>query len=307
MVRIPSSVFSPGGSTPPPQAGPTPPPQARLKEEVFYHIHRMHRLPDVRRRRPSSVRQVSQPYYRNTGSNWPGFSQSDNFAVRWTGALTITKAGFYTVMTCSDDGSSMFIDNSRVVNNDGLHGWRCRSARKYMSAGKHAFKAEMFERGGGAGMEVKGQGPDTHNRMVRIPSSVFSPGGSTTPPPQAGPTPPPQAGLKEEVFYHIHGMRRLPDVRRRRPSSVRQVSQPYYRNTGSNWPGFSQRDNFAVRWTGALTIKKAGHYTVMTCSDDGSSMLIDNSRVVNNDGLHGWRCRSGRKYMSAGKHAFKAI
>merc|ERR1719215_851291 len=172
---------------------PTPPDlKPGVKEEVFYHIHRMHRLPDVRRRRPSSVRQVSQPYYRNTGSNWPGFSQRDNFAVRWTSALTIKKAGHYTLMTCSDDGSSVFIDNSRVVNNDGLHGWRCRSGRKYLSAGKHAFKAEMFERGGSAGMEAKWQGPDTHNRMARIPSSVFAPGGSTTPPPDLKP------GVKEE-------------------------------------------------------------------------------------------------------------
>ena len=132
-------------------------------------------MPSLSTLAPSSSRQVSQPYYVNTGSNWPGFSQSDNFAVRWTGALRIENAGHYSFMTYSDDGSLVFIDDSLLVNNDGLHGWLGKSGSKHMNNGLHAFKAEMFERGGHAGMEVKYQGPDTQNIMERIPSSIFSP------------------------------------------------------------------------------------------------------------------------------------
>ena len=108
----------------------------------------MHRLPDVSSRTPSRTRQVSQPYYRNGGGKWPGFAHKNNYAVRWTSHLEIKKAGSYTFWTYSDDGSKMWIDGAQVVNNDGLHGWRGREGRKQLSTGAHAFKAEMFEKGG---------------------------------------------------------------------------------------------------------------------------------------------------------------
>lgn len=145
-----------------------------LKEEVFYNINGMSKVPDLSRLAPSSSRQVSEPYYANTGSTWPGFQQRENFAVRWSGTLNIDKDGDYTFQIYSDDGSLMFIDKSLVVNNDGTHGWRHKSGSRHMSAGKHAFRAEMFQVGFHAGLELKYNGPDTHNKLERIPSSAFS-------------------------------------------------------------------------------------------------------------------------------------
>jgi hypothetical protein len=46
-----------------------------------------------------------------------------------------------------------------------------------------------------------------------------------------------------------------------------------------------------------------GTYTFYTRSDDGSQLLIGNTLVVNNDGLHGPEERSGSIGLKAGKHA----
>merc|ERR1719238_2103228 len=218
----------------------------------------MRKLPNVRRRRPSQVRNVKQPYYKNGPGKWSGFRQKNNYAVRWTGSLSIKKAGGYTFWTYSDDGSKLWIDNKQVVNNDGLHGWRGKSGRKTLSAGAHSFKAEMFERGGWHGMEVKYKGGDTRNRVVRMPASAFT---AAKPKPKPAPRRSKAGGLKEEIFYNIRNMRKLPNVRRRRPSQVRNVKQPYYKNGPGKWSGFRQKNNYAVRWTGSLSIKKAGSYT----------------------------------------------
>merc|ERR1719482_1948113 len=91
----------------------------------------------------------------------------------------------------------------------------------------------------------------------------------------------------------------------RKPSLVRNVSEIYYRNTGGKWRGLKQKDRFAVRWTGSLQIDTAGEYAFEIGSDDGSKMLIGNSIIVDNDGLHGYRRKTGKKQLSAGVHSVK--
>ncbi len=65
-------------------------------------------------------------------------------------------------------------------------------------------------------------------------------------------------------------------------------------------------DNFAVKYTATINIPQSGNYTFYTSSDDGSALYIDEfnsaNRIVNNDGLHGTRERSGSRYLVAGPH-----
>ena len=68
----------------------------------------------------------------------------------------------------------------------------------------------------------------------------------------------------------------------------------------------SQRDRhheYAFRFTGYLWVKEAGDYEFFTASDDGSQLSIDGQLIVNNDGIHGVRERSGDVFLSAGFHA----
>lgn len=119
-------------------------------------------------------------------------------------------------------------------------------------------------------------------------------------------------GLKEEVFYYQHGLRSVPNVNSARRVSgkyysagqahqIRRVSAVNYRSTGRNWPGFSRRDRFAVRWSGILFIRRPGNYHYLLRSDDGSRMYIDNRYMLNNDGLHGMRTRTSKYRMVKGQ------
>lgn len=58
-----------------------------------------------------------------------------------------------------------------------------------------------------------------------------------------------------------------------------------------------QNDNFAFLWEGFINIPVAGTYTFETISDDGSKLYIgeydEANLVVDNDGLHGSRSRTG--------------
>jgi len=114
-----------------------------------------------------------------------------------------------------------------------------------------------------------------------------------------------RSGLKEEVFYFKQG-NRVPSFRGKASNKVGRVNNVNYRNTQRAWPGFAQRDNFAVRWTGVVMINRGGNYQFYVSSDDGSNLYIDDKRTVRNDGRHGWRTRNARvKGMAVGQHKLR--
>ncbi|CAA9250957.1 MAG: L-sorbosone dehydrogenase [uncultured Cytophagales bacterium] len=105
-------------------------------------------------------------------------------------------------------------------------------------------------------------------------------------------------------------------------STTAGLNYQYYEGTWTRLPNFSalaprktgtvtafslaprsRSDNFAFRYTGYVQVPASGLYTFYTSSDDGSQLSIGNTLVVNNDGLHGTRERSGTIRLRAGKHA----
>jgi len=105
--------------------------------------------------------------FKSEGKSFP----NDHFACQWTGKILIEKSGGYNFFTKSDDGSRLWIDGKKVVENWGLHGARERRGRADLTKGWHEFKATHFENGGGASMVVHYQGPDTDNKKELIEGS----------------------------------------------------------------------------------------------------------------------------------------
>jgi cytochrome c553 len=63
-------------------------------------------------------------------------------------------------------------------------------------------------------------------------------------------------------------------------------------------------DQFSIRYTTFVRIPSSstGSYTFYTSSDDGSALLVDGQKVVDNDGLHGTQEASGSISLSEGWH-----
>ena len=97
--------------------------------------------------------------------------RDDNFAFSYEGFISITASGEYTFYTSSDDGSQLFIDGQKVVDNDGLHGPQERSGRITLSAGSYPIAVTFFERMGGQLLEVRYQGPGISKQL--IPTAVL--------------------------------------------------------------------------------------------------------------------------------------
>jgi mono/diheme cytochrome c family protein len=106
---------------------------------------------------------------------FPGH-RKDNFAVKFSGAIHIPKAGKYTFFTNSDDGSCLYIGKQKVVDNDGVHPAGEKSGQIELAEGDQPITVTYFQGGNDFVLNVSWEGPGLAKQ--EIPSDVlFSIGG----------------------------------------------------------------------------------------------------------------------------------
>jgi hypothetical protein len=107
-------------------------------------------------------------------------------------------------------------------------------------------------------------------------------------------------------------------------NTVAGMDYEYYQGTWSSLPNFSSLtpikgglasdfslsnrnsdSDFAFAFTGYVDVPTTGSYTFYTTSVDGSSLSIDGTKVVNNDGVHGAQTASGSVSLAARASASK--
>ncbi|ORY95099.1 hypothetical protein BCR41DRAFT_375925 [Lobosporangium transversale] len=76
------------------------------------------------------------------------YKESGNFAVRFTTHIDITQDGVYSFWLTSNDGSAMYVANTLVVENDGMHYATETEGRIMLQAGKHPMTVEFFHKNG---------------------------------------------------------------------------------------------------------------------------------------------------------------
>lgn len=71
--------------------------------------------------------------------------QPDHFGYIFTGFIYIPQDDVYEFMTKSDDGSVLYINNTKVVDNDGSHAAITATGRIALKKGFHPYKLMYFE------------------------------------------------------------------------------------------------------------------------------------------------------------------
>lgn len=151
--------------------------KAGLVAEYFFFTQGR-TLPNLDSRVPDLRRIEANVDYPATSSAWHnGMSVVDNFAVRWTGYVTVTSSGSYTFFLGSDDGSKLYLNGAMVIDNDGAHGFETRTSLPLqLSPGPHRLTLLFYEGVGSSGVRLQYRGPDTGGSVITVPSSVLSHG-----------------------------------------------------------------------------------------------------------------------------------
>jgi mono/diheme cytochrome c family protein len=92
--------------------------------------------------------------------------RNEEFGLRFKGVLEVPADGEYTFWLNSDDGSQLFLDGQRLINNDGDHGATEKSAKVTLKAGPHSFALLFYQNGGGHELALRWAGPDFNRRPI---------------------------------------------------------------------------------------------------------------------------------------------
>jgi predicted alpha/beta superfamily hydrolase len=99
-----------------------------------------------------------------------------NFALRYTGYIDITESDAYNFYLNSDDGSKLLIDDTLVIDNDGLHGPFEKSKRLFLEKGKHQIEIQFFQETGGFSLALEYESSKIKRQL--IPYELFFHNGS---------------------------------------------------------------------------------------------------------------------------------
>ncbi len=83
---------------------------------------------------------------RNFSEGFPGVEKLfEWFSLDMKFAVKVPKAGKWEFKLVADDGAILYIDQTKVVDNDGVHGPQERNGRSQLSAGIHDFRVSYFQ------------------------------------------------------------------------------------------------------------------------------------------------------------------
>ncbi len=85
--------------------------------------------------------------------------EKEHYALDFKGYLRIDRAGTYRISTLSDDGSVLWLDGAKIVDNDGFHGRREQTATLKLEPGLYPLEVGYFQFTEGASLDVMISGP----------------------------------------------------------------------------------------------------------------------------------------------------
>lgn len=100
-----------------------------------------------------------------------GATQEDHFGYIFEALLEIPERGLYRFYTYSDDGTVLYIDGTKVVDNDGGHSRRLREGEVALEAGLHRLRIDYFEDYMGNLLEVGFT--SKHTARQKLPASLL--------------------------------------------------------------------------------------------------------------------------------------
>ncbi len=102
----------------------------------------------------------------------PTFARADAWGARIHATLTIPTSGRWMLALGSDDGASLSLDGTLLMESPGVHGFDWKFATRELEAGPHELLVTYFEGAGNADLRLEWKGPGVERE--RIPASAYT-------------------------------------------------------------------------------------------------------------------------------------
>ena len=97
--------------------------------------------------------------------------ETEHFGFEYHGYVKVPNDAVYRFFTASDDGSSLYIGDKLIVDNDGLHGMSEKSGVVALAAGLHPIRITFFEKTGADDLTASFEGGGV--KIMRIPDDAL--------------------------------------------------------------------------------------------------------------------------------------
>lgn len=119
-----------------------------LRGDIYYIPDGTSSLPDFSTLTPvgSIYTKVLNVPERSFDSGFPGVTDRfEWFAIRYTGTFQVETEGEYKFRLVSDDGSRLFIDGKKIIDDDGVHPAQSASGSVTLARGAHQIEVDYFQ------------------------------------------------------------------------------------------------------------------------------------------------------------------
>jgi hypothetical protein len=148
LIAVAASLFGQDPQEPRPVFGITVVIPSALQGRIYHLRRNTPKLPDFSKMKPKGTiyaTSLNVPL-QNFKRGFPGVTKRyEWFAIDYTGRFWAEKAGEYDFSLTSDDGSNLYIDGQLIVDNDGIHTNRERSAKVNLIHGVHEIRVSYFQ------------------------------------------------------------------------------------------------------------------------------------------------------------------
>ncbi len=90
-----------------------------------------------------------------------------DFAFIFDGFINAPENEIYTFYLTSNDGSALYIDNIKIIDNDGAHGKLEKSAKVTLQKGLHKVTLYYFQNGGGSAIKAEWAGKGMERQLLK--------------------------------------------------------------------------------------------------------------------------------------------
>lgn len=132
-------------------------PKSGLKASIY--DGKFTKMPDFQTLNPVKTKTVPGVFHTVAG-------RDSFFGIVFEGYILIPADGVYGLFINSDDGSSLVLDDTETVMNDGIHGMREAGNQYPLAKGYHKIRIEYFQGEGGVGLEFLVEAPGQKKTIV---------------------------------------------------------------------------------------------------------------------------------------------
>lgn len=96
----------------------------------------------------------------------------DNFVLVANGYLDIDKSQNYAFRTWSDDGSVVYLNDQKLIDNDGMHGVEYKESMVFLEEGLYKIRLEFMQGGGGKFLSLNWK-PEDYDAWAVVPQGAL--------------------------------------------------------------------------------------------------------------------------------------